>query len=201
MFLTFAWYPAHACVCLVLDYSVACSSVGLHDSPSCSNGEIFSADITSPGRPLLRSQSFHNTPGKWTPNSPSGPHMKRPAIVYCLGTEKDCFSLWAKNESKLPHKHTHTPPLLSTHSLYCSEFCMAPFAIPTPQSFHLCLPRSRASWVVTSPEERFLAECCRCEGSRAAVVSNTCLPTNSNNNKTSSRICMNGGGFKAYLKS
>ncbi|XP_036073165.1 serine/threonine-protein kinase WNK4 isoform X3 [Oryzias melastigma] len=45
------------------DYSMAGSCVGLHDSPSCSNGELFGADITSPGRPLLRSQSFHNTPG------------------------------------------------------------------------------------------------------------------------------------------
>lgn len=34
---------------------------------------------------------------------------------------------------------------------------MAPSAIPTPQSLHLCLPCSRASWVITSPEGRFLA--------------------------------------------
>lgn len=52
---------SHACVCLVSDFSVANPSVGLR-SP---NGDVFSADITSPGRPLIRSQSFHNAPGKW----------------------------------------------------------------------------------------------------------------------------------------
>ncbi|XP_059181060.1 serine/threonine-protein kinase WNK4 [Centropristis striata] len=45
------------------DFSVANPSVGVCDSPPCPNGDIFSADITSPGRPLIRSQSFHNAPG------------------------------------------------------------------------------------------------------------------------------------------
>ncbi|KAI9541177.1 hypothetical protein NQZ68_032960 [Dissostichus eleginoides] len=45
------------------DFSVANPSVGLRGSPPCPNGDSFSADITSPGRPLLRSQSFHNAPG------------------------------------------------------------------------------------------------------------------------------------------
>ncbi|CAN9508762.1 unnamed protein product [Ophioblennius macclurei] len=40
------------------DYSVANPSVGARGSPP-----VFGADITSPGRPLLRSQSFHNAPG------------------------------------------------------------------------------------------------------------------------------------------
>ncbi|XP_051273216.1 serine/threonine-protein kinase WNK4 isoform X2 [Dicentrarchus labrax] len=45
------------------DFSVANPSVGVRGSPPCPNGDIFSADITSPGRPLMRSQSFHNAPG------------------------------------------------------------------------------------------------------------------------------------------
>ncbi|XP_063748895.1 serine/threonine-protein kinase WNK4 isoform X2 [Eleginops maclovinus] len=45
------------------DFSLANPSVGLRGSPLCPNGDFFSADITSPGRPLLRSQSFHNAAG------------------------------------------------------------------------------------------------------------------------------------------
>ncbi|XP_038152862.1 serine/threonine-protein kinase WNK4 isoform X1 [Cyprinodon tularosa] len=45
------------------EYSVACPSVGVLGSPPCPNGDVLSSDITSPGRPLIRSQSFHNTPG------------------------------------------------------------------------------------------------------------------------------------------
>ncbi|XP_029311836.1 LOW QUALITY PROTEIN: serine/threonine-protein kinase WNK4 [Cottoperca gobio] len=45
------------------DFSVANPSIGVRDSLPCPNGDFFSADITSPGRPLLRSQSFHNAPG------------------------------------------------------------------------------------------------------------------------------------------
>ncbi|KAM4525428.1 serine/threonine-protein kinase WNK4 isoform 1-T1 [Odontesthes bonariensis] len=45
------------------DYSVANPNIGLRGSPPCPNGDVFSADITSPGRPLIRSQSFHNAPG------------------------------------------------------------------------------------------------------------------------------------------
>lgn len=54
----------YACVCLVIDFSVANPSVGACGSPPCPNGDVFSADITSSGRPLIRSQSFHNAPGK-----------------------------------------------------------------------------------------------------------------------------------------
>ncbi|KAK1881087.1 Serine/threonine-protein kinase WNK4, partial [Dissostichus eleginoides] len=65
------------------DFSVANPSVGLRGSPPCPNGDSFSADITSPGRPLLRSQSFHNAPGPalgivqtfaW--RHPPSPHLK-----------------------------------------------------------------------------------------------------------------------------
>ncbi|KAM4526030.1 serine/threonine-protein kinase WNK4 isoform 2-T2 [Fundulus diaphanus] len=45
------------------DYSVASPSVGVPGSPPCPNGDVLSSDITSAGRPLIRSQSFHNTPG------------------------------------------------------------------------------------------------------------------------------------------
>ncbi|XP_023263500.1 serine/threonine-protein kinase WNK4 isoform X1 [Seriola lalandi dorsalis] len=45
------------------DFSVANPSVGVRGSPPCPNGDVFSADITSSGRPLIRSQSFHNAPG------------------------------------------------------------------------------------------------------------------------------------------
>ncbi|XP_044035883.1 serine/threonine-protein kinase WNK4 isoform X2 [Siniperca chuatsi] len=45
------------------DFSMANLSVGVHGFPQCPNGDVFSADITSPGRPLIRSQSFHNAPG------------------------------------------------------------------------------------------------------------------------------------------
>lgn len=54
----------HACACLDLDFSVANPGVGVRDSPPVPTGDLFNADITSPGRPLIRSQSFHNGPGK-----------------------------------------------------------------------------------------------------------------------------------------
>ena len=143
-------------VCLVIDFSVANPSVGLRGSPSCPNGDFFSADITSPGRPLLRSQSFHNAPGKWPSGPPSGAYVKRPRIVYCFNTLKICYSPLAKNKlAQLPHNPP--PPLLRARSWYCSDIRMAPSTIPTPQSFRLCLLCSRASWVITSPEGRFLA--------------------------------------------
>ncbi|XP_031699168.1 serine/threonine-protein kinase WNK4 [Anarrhichthys ocellatus] len=45
------------------DFSVAIPNVEACGSPLSPNGDVFSADITSPGRPLIRSQSFHNGPG------------------------------------------------------------------------------------------------------------------------------------------
>ncbi|XP_062298718.1 serine/threonine-protein kinase WNK4 [Scomber scombrus] len=45
------------------DFSLANPSVGVRGSPPCPNGDVFSTDITSPARPLMRSQSFHNAPG------------------------------------------------------------------------------------------------------------------------------------------
>ncbi|KAM4623485.1 serine/threonine-protein kinase WNK4 [Polymixia lowei] len=45
------------------DFSVANPSVGVRDSPPVPTGDFSSADVTSPGRPLIRSQSFHNAPG------------------------------------------------------------------------------------------------------------------------------------------
>lgn len=54
---------SHACVCLVVDYSMANPSVEARGSPPYPNGDVLSSDITSPGQPLVRSQSFY-TPGK-----------------------------------------------------------------------------------------------------------------------------------------
>lgn len=47
------------------DFSAANNnpSTGAQNSPLCPNGAASSADIASPARPLMRSQSFHNTPG------------------------------------------------------------------------------------------------------------------------------------------
>ncbi|XP_068439947.1 serine/threonine-protein kinase WNK4 [Clinocottus analis] len=45
------------------DFSVASASVEARGSPACPNGDVFGADVTSPGRPLIRSQSFHSGPG------------------------------------------------------------------------------------------------------------------------------------------
>lgn len=59
-----AWPSTHACVCPVVDFSVANPGAEACGSPPCPNGDVFSADITSPGRPLIRSQSFHSSPGK-----------------------------------------------------------------------------------------------------------------------------------------
>lgn len=73
-------WPAHVrarvCVCLVLDFSVANPRAGL-GGPS---GDIFAADITSPERPLIRSQSFHNSPGKWPP----APRRGHEEASHCL---------------------------------------------------------------------------------------------------------------------
>ncbi|XP_044193040.1 serine/threonine-protein kinase WNK4 isoform X2 [Thunnus albacares] len=75
------------------DFSVANPSVGVRGSPPCPNGDVFSADITSPARPLIRSQSFHNAPG-----SPLHyQHHHHPA-------------------SLLPHhQHYHLPYMGNTH--------------------------------------------------------------------------------------
>ncbi|XP_053197960.1 serine/threonine-protein kinase WNK4 [Scomber japonicus] len=75
------------------DFSLANPSVGVHGSPPCPNGDIFSTDITSPARPLIRSQSFHNAPG-----SPLHyQHHHHPA-------------------SLLPHhQHYHLPYMGNTH--------------------------------------------------------------------------------------
>uniref|UniRef100_A0A8C7ZSJ2 non-specific serine/threonine protein kinase n=1 Tax=Oryzias sinensis TaxID=183150 RepID=A0A8C7ZSJ2_9TELE len=102
------------------DYSVACSSVGLHDSPSCSNGEIFSADITSPGRPLLRSQSFHNTPG-----SPIH-HQRHHRPTSLLP----------------PHQHYHMPYMGHTHFPF--PYPGSPGS-PKPAGIHHSLTRVASS--------------------------------------------------------
>lgn len=76
MWLTCARVRARVCVCLVLDFSVANPRAGL-GGPS---GDIFAADITSPERPLIRSQSFHNSPGKWPP----APRRGHEEASHCL---------------------------------------------------------------------------------------------------------------------
>ncbi|XP_061563647.1 serine/threonine-protein kinase WNK4 [Cololabis saira] len=45
------------------DYSGLNPSAGVRGSPPCPNGGVFGADVTSPERPLMRSQSFHTAPG------------------------------------------------------------------------------------------------------------------------------------------
>ncbi|XP_047464076.1 serine/threonine-protein kinase WNK4 isoform X2 [Mugil cephalus] len=75
------------------EYSVANPSVGVRGSPPCPNGEVFGADITSPGRPLIRSQSFHNAPGS--------PHH---------------YQQHHHPASLLPHhQHYHVPYMGNTH--------------------------------------------------------------------------------------
>ncbi|KAM9837834.1 serine/threonine-protein kinase WNK4 [Aulostomus maculatus] len=77
------------------DFSLANPGVGVRGSPQCPNGDVFSADITSPGRPLIRSQSFHNAPG--SPLHYQHHHHHHPA-------------------SLLPHhQHYHLPLMGNTH--------------------------------------------------------------------------------------
>ncbi|XP_057682016.1 serine/threonine-protein kinase WNK4 isoform X1 [Corythoichthys intestinalis] len=45
------------------DFAVANSGEEPRGSPPCDNGVVFAPDTTLPGRPLVRSQSFHNAPG------------------------------------------------------------------------------------------------------------------------------------------
>ncbi|XP_077482605.1 serine/threonine-protein kinase WNK4 isoform X1 [Stigmatopora argus] len=46
------------------DFAAANSSGESHGSPPpCDGGAVFAPDLTLPGRPLVRSQSFHNAPG------------------------------------------------------------------------------------------------------------------------------------------
>lgn len=80
-------WPVCVRVCLVLDFSVANPSAWLGGP----NGDIFSADITSPERPLMRSQSFHNSPGKW----PLGP---RPLAVVARQRGLALFTVSARWE-------------------------------------------------------------------------------------------------------
>lgn len=62
------------CVCLILDDSVANMIVGVRGgSPPRPIREAFGPDVAPPGRPLLRSQSFHYAPGKGPPALPPGP--------------------------------------------------------------------------------------------------------------------------------
>ncbi|XP_077358029.1 serine/threonine-protein kinase WNK4 [Festucalex cinctus] len=45
------------------DFAVANPCAEERGSPPCANGDFFAPNLTLPGRPLVRSQSFHNTPG------------------------------------------------------------------------------------------------------------------------------------------
>ncbi|KAI1896541.1 hypothetical protein AGOR_G00095830 [Albula goreensis] len=45
------------------DFSMACPSQMKRGSPPAPTGDFFDADVTSPGWPVLHSQSFHNGPG------------------------------------------------------------------------------------------------------------------------------------------
>ncbi|XP_029132639.2 serine/threonine-protein kinase WNK4 isoform X1 [Labrus bergylta] len=45
------------------DFGALNPNVAARGSPQFPIGDVFAADMTSPGRPLLRSQSFNNTPG------------------------------------------------------------------------------------------------------------------------------------------
>ncbi|KAM9772828.1 serine/threonine-protein kinase WNK4 [Syngnathus typhle] len=45
------------------DFAAATPCMVERGSPPCANGDVFTPDLTSAGRPLVRSQSFHNTPG------------------------------------------------------------------------------------------------------------------------------------------
>ncbi|XP_062269763.1 serine/threonine-protein kinase WNK4 isoform X1 [Platichthys flesus] len=78
------------------DFDLANPSTGVRGSPPCPNGDVHGADVTSSGRPLMRSQSFHTAPG-----SPlQYQHHPHPA-------------------SLLPHhQHYHLPYMGHTHFQY-----------------------------------------------------------------------------------
>lgn len=105
---------SYACVCLVVDYSMANPSVEARGSPPYPNGDVLSSDITSPGRPLVHSQSFYNTPGKQPCGPPSGSHLKRPSIVYCCW--KIVMVFWQRiSQSSVHPTHKHPLQPLTSH--------------------------------------------------------------------------------------
>ncbi|KAM6896967.1 uncharacterized protein wnk4a [Xenentodon cancila] len=98
------------------DYSGVNPSAGIRGSPPCPNGEVFSADITSPERPLMRSQSFHNAPGS--------PHH---------------YQQRHRPTSLLPHhQHYHLPYMGHTHFPF--PYPGSPGS-PKPSGFHSPLTR------------------------------------------------------------
>nr|XP_057934118.1 serine/threonine-protein kinase WNK4 isoform X3 [Doryrhamphus excisus] len=100
------------------DFSVANPGVGgPHGSPPCPNGDAFAADVTSAGRPLIRSQSFHNAPG-------SPLLYRHPASLLP------------------PHQHYPLPFLANTH--YPFQYPASPGS-PKPVGLHAPLTRVASS--------------------------------------------------------
>lgn len=166
--------------CLVLDESSANPSAGFGGP----NGDIFSADITSPERPLIRSQSFHNSPGKW----PLGLSLRSQGkeASHCLlfqHTEKYFQSSGKEYIQGKFHSLINVSTCTQGRLLVLFRRSHGAAAIPTPQSPRLCLPCSRASWVITSLEGSLgfgelwiLSLWSMSAFSTVAIVGNICLP-------------------------
>ncbi|XP_019720249.1 serine/threonine-protein kinase WNK4 isoform X2 [Hippocampus comes] len=60
------------------DFAVANPRAEEGTSPPCADGDVFAPNATSPGRPLVRSQSFHNAPG-----SPLAYHHTASLLPHC----------------------------------------------------------------------------------------------------------------------
>ncbi|XP_047233188.1 serine/threonine-protein kinase WNK4 isoform X4 [Girardinichthys multiradiatus] len=90
------------------DYSVASPSVGVRGSPPCPNGDVLSTDITSPGRPLSRSQSFHNTPG-------SPLHYHQPQRPSSLVSHQQHYHLPYMGQTHFPFPYPGSPKPAGLH--------------------------------------------------------------------------------------
>ncbi|XP_054656254.1 serine/threonine-protein kinase WNK4 isoform X2 [Dunckerocampus dactyliophorus] len=100
------------------DFSVADPGVGgARGSPPSPIGDAFAADVSSPGRPLIRSQSFHNAPG-------SPLLYRHPASLLT------------------PHQHYHLPFLANSH--YPFHYSGSPGS-PKPVGLHAPLTRVASS--------------------------------------------------------
>ncbi|XP_074475845.1 serine/threonine-protein kinase WNK4 isoform X1 [Sebastes fasciatus] len=125
------------------DFCVANQSVGVCGP----NGDVFSADITSPGRPLLRSQSFHSGPGSplHYQHNPASllPHHQHYHLPY-MGHSHFPFPYPGSPGSPKPGLH---PPLTRVAST--PAFSSVPSPAPGSQSPHNETPSPVSSDGVT----------------------------------------------------
>ncbi|XP_058476573.1 serine/threonine-protein kinase WNK4 isoform X1 [Solea solea] len=139
------------------DFTVANQSVGVRGSPLVPNGDVINADITSSGRPLLRSQSFHNAPGSplhhQHHHNPASllPHHQHYHVPYMGHTGQTHFPFPYPGSPGSPKPAGIHPPLtrVASNPSFPSVSSPAPSS-PGPQS-EIPSPNSNESITLSPP--------------------------------------------------